>query len=436
MTLAHRVAARLDALAPAGASCLVAVSGGTDSLALLDLLVLGAEHHRRPLVVGHVDHGIAAASGEVAERVRRAAAGYGLPYVVERLALGVATSETVARAARRGALRRLAAVGGARRVLLAHQAEDQAETILLRLLRGSGPAGLAGMAARRGLWLRPLLEVGRSELVAHLATREITPWEDPANADPRHLRSWLRREILPRLAERLPDVADRLREAGRHARELRAAWDDMPEGLAALEMVTEPRGISVAAPVLQGYRSPLRRAVLAALGRRFGVPLGRRRMEAIERLLDAPEGGVVHLDRRLRAELAFGRLTFEGTRTPEPPPVALAASGETGFGSFRFRSAPGGAAPTRDGWRTTLPAGTWRIRAWRAGDRIRPLGGTGTRAVAVLLREARIAPGRRRRWPVVVDDDATIVWVPGICRADARIPESGTETLDVDCADG
>lgn len=435
MTLADVVAARIGALTPPDATLLVAVSGGPDSLALLDLLQLTRSVHGRDLVVGHVDHGIHPESAVVAARVAAAAEGYGLRVLSRALTLGAGTSETRAREGRRAALREMADACGAARVVLAHHADDQAETVLLRLLRGSGPAGLAGMAARTGLWVRPLLRIRRAELVEHLAGRGIAAWDDPANRDPAHLRSWLRGEILPRLAERLPDVTERLLDVGAQAGSAREAWDAVPALLEGLDLRQELRGISVAAPPLRGYRSSVQRAVLAALGRRFGVSIGAARRRAIERLWRAGEG-TVQLAKGLSAELAFGRLTFFDAETASAPPVEL-ADGATAVGHAHFtrRDAIDAWTPSRGGWTTRLAPGRYLVRTWRRGDRIRPLGGQGSRAVSVLLREARIAPSRRPDWPVVLDAaTATVVWVPGICRAEGWIPQEGAGALHVECA--
>lgn len=429
MTLVDEVADRLVALTDEGVTCLVAVSGGPDSLALLDLLHRGAARHRRPLVVAHIDHGIGAESGTVASAVAAAAATRDLRFVTAALRLGPGATETRARLARRAALRALAAGVGAEAIVLAHHADDQAETVLLRLVRGSGPAGLAGMAARNGPWVRPLLELPRDRLAAHLAEVGVVAWQDPANRDPRHLRSWLRQEVLPGMTARLPDLRERLLTTAWQAREARNGWDQLLDELPELALTAEPGGFSVAAPLLRGYRSALRHAVVAALGRRCGVPLGARRLAAVDRLLSGRDASI-RVAAGLEAELAFGRLAFRHPAGPPPEPVTLGNEAGITFGPLTLRTVRAAApAAERGGWSAALEPGSYQLRAWQSGDRIRPLGGRGHRQVSVLLREARIAPGRRSHWPVVVDADATIVWVPGICRSDARIPTEGTEAL-------
>ncbi len=433
--LVATVAARLARLSPPGEVVLLAVSGGPDSVAMLDLCWRGRERHQRPLEVVHVDHGIDPASRRVSDSVEHLAEGYGLVCHVRRLALGPDASETAARRARREAFRVLRSEIGASRVALAHHADDQVETVLLRVLRGSGPAGLAGMAPRRGPWIRPLLELSRASLQAHLAAHGLSAWQDPANRDARHLRSWLRSTVLPLLESRDHNVRERLLELSAQAARDRRAWNSLPERLAALELEVEGGRVSVAAAPLLGYRSELQHAVLAALGRRFGVPLGRRRVARIVALLAGGRSGRrVRLAAGLEAELAFDRLLLRRPAAVAFPPVELPAAGEAMAGPHRFRcrAAPAGQVSRQDA-ATALAPGRYQARSWQPGDRIRPLGGTGSRSVAVLLRESRVAAGRRMSWPVVVADDATIVWVPGICRSGERLPPAGKEALHVEC---
>ncbi|MGH7582501.1 MAG: tRNA lysidine(34) synthetase TilS, partial [Gemmatimonadales bacterium] len=194
--------------------------------------------------------------------------------------------------------------------------------------------------------------------------------------------------------------------------------------------------ISVAASLLAGYRSALRQAIVAAMGRRVGVLLGTRRLVEIDRLLERnARGRSIAVGDGVQAELAAGRLTLYRSISGSDQ-VALRPGAAAECCGARFVIRPSLAeSPARTGWATDLLPGEYRARSWRAGDRIRPLNGAGSRAVAVFFREARVAPSRRAAWPVVVNaDDATIVWVPGICRSDARLPEEGTEAWRVDCA--
>ncbi len=209
-----------------GDGCLVAVSAGPDSVALLDLLAAVAGTLGVTLAVGHVDHGLRGEEGRAAAAlVARLAADARLPFVEARLSpvltrTGRLPPEAALRRARYAALARLA--GGARcgAIAVGHSREDQAETVLLRLLRGAGPRGLAGMAPLRSLpdpaggpplrLIRPLLGIARSDLANWVADRGLPIHPDPTNTDRRWLRNALRLDILPVLRAR---VNPRLDEA-------------------------------------------------------------------------------------------------------------------------------------------------------------------------------------------------------------------------------
>lgn len=440
-SLSEAVAHRLDQLVPPDCTVLLAVSGGRDSLALLHLLATTREIHQRGLMVGHVDHGIAPDSASVATLVVEQAARLGVLSLTTRLELGPAASETTARRARRRALRELARQAGAAAIALAHHADDQVETVMLRVLKGSGPAGLAGMAPRRGPWIRPLLEIDPALLHRHLDTTGLSHWQDPANSDPRHLRSWLRTVALPLLEEGVPELRRSVSRLAQHAAAERTAWNQVLELLPDLDLERSGRGISVAAAALSGYRSAVQHAVISALGRRLGVPIGLRgRQRVIQLATAARSGSSVALGSLLEAEVAFGRLILRRQAAAGFAAVALSGPGQFAAGEFQLVAA-GGTAPElleREGWNNWFASGEYLVRPWQQGDRIRPLGGQGSRTVADLFKEARIAARERRGWPVMVraDDPATIIWVPGICRADASLPVNGKEALVVRCHRG
>ncbi len=217
-------AIRERALLARGDRCLVAVSGGPDSVALLDILATLAPRLGIALVVGHVDHGLRGEEGQAAARlVERLAAGRGVPFAEVRLEPpreGVWPSEASLRRARYAALARLARRAGCSAVAVGHSRDDQAETVLLRLLRGAGPRGLGGMAPARLLpdpdggtplrLIRPLLDIPRAALAARVGSRGLPVHPDPTNADRRWLRNALRLDLMPLLRAR---VNPRLDEA-------------------------------------------------------------------------------------------------------------------------------------------------------------------------------------------------------------------------------
>ncbi len=436
MELLDRFRAHLRTLPLPPGRALVAVSGGPDSMALLELLVRSADVHGRELIVAHVDHGIHPESARVADLVRAAARARGLHCESVGLSLGAGTGETGARAARYAWLAGTADRVGATIVVLAHHADDQAETVLMRVLEGSGPAGLAGIPALAGRLVRPLLPFTRAEL-AEFAHREgLAVWIDPANADPRHLRSWVRCDVLPLLRSRLPELDQRLRRLGRAAGRQRAAWDALLDRLPDLHLRREDGAISVAGAPLKDYDSALSEAIVMAAGRRVGCQIGPLRAGRILRLIaEGGSGAEIPLGSGWRAELSFGRLRLApAAAVEEPPPWLLEqGSGERVWGRWRLRWRPD-AAPERQAraafvaWFTPEPL---EVRSWKAGDRVRPLAGTGRRLVVRCFQEHRVSRRRRMAWPVLTRNDA-VVWVPGVCRSDALLPVGGTEAVRVD----
>ena len=416
---------------------LVAVSGGPDSIALLDLLAGVTTDGRLRLVVAHVDHGIQPDSPAVAAAVQDLASQYGLACEVGRLDLGPTASETRARRARYQWLEATRSRLGADWLVTAHHRDDQVETVLLRTLRGSGPAGLAGMATRtRAGIVRPLLPFTREELAAHLVARNLLAHQDPANADPRHLRSWLRQTVLPALEARLgPGVRDELVRVAHHAAADRRAWDAVLDRLPGLDVRLEGRRFDVARAVLAEYDDVLAVAVLRAAARRVGLVIGPRRARRLVDLAGRPSGRRITLGGGWMAEVAFDRLVV-GSLPPQAPLAVtpgLDPQGELAFGEFAVRWEPA-AAPSRverKSWRTWFPSGAWEVRPPRPGDVIAPLGGVGRRPLRRLLMEARVPRGERASYPVVARGE-TILWVPGICRSAVDLPMPGTEAVRVD----
>jgi tRNA(Ile)-lysidine synthase len=205
----------------AGALVLVGLSGGADSLALLTATCFEAP--RAGLCCGAVvvDHGLQASSGSVAATAADQARELGAePVEVRRVVVAERGGpEGAAREARREALREAAERLGAAAVLLAHTRDDQAETVLLGLARGSGTRSLSGMAARDGLWRRPFLDLRRADTEAVCLASGLTWWDDPHNADPALTRVRVRNRVLPTLETELgPGVADALARTAELAR--------------------------------------------------------------------------------------------------------------------------------------------------------------------------------------------------------------------------
>jgi len=304
---------------PRGATVLVACSGGPDSLALL----VGLAELARPLgfhlAVAHLDHGVRGADARAdARAVARRARDMDLRAVLGTVDTAGPRSEAGLRALRFAFLRHAAAEVGASFVALGHTADDQAETVLFRLARGTGLTGMAGMRARRGRWIRPLLGATREDVVAFLRSRKLRARVDRTNRDRRWARNRIRHETLAGLrrinpqagtaiaaaAGRLGALGDLLDRLGKRA--LRRAAKGPAEG-----------GVELVRSTLLRYHPLVRESALRQAWKAVGPRsrgLTRRHLRSIETLLQRGIGGSrVHLPADRVARLERG-LLFIGTQ--------------------------------------------------------------------------------------------------------------------------
>jgi len=418
-----------------GDHVLVAASGGADSTALLLCLddlaaVLGLE-----LTVAHLNHGIRGADAAADEEfVRRLSTELGRPFVCEsadlpaRAAAAGKNLEEAAREARYAFLRRAAAEAGAARIATGHTLNDQAETVLQRLLRGSGPGGLAGIhPVAGGRVIRPLIECSRSQILDFLEKRGSGWREDASNLDLRYQRNRIRRELLPYLEKHFnPRLVETLgREAGiaaaaadfleEHARReferLRAPAPGgiaMPAaGLAGLHAALRPEIIRLALVELSGSRrgveavhieEVLRLCGPGRSGRLVELPGGiraRRDLDLLVLASDSGRPGGFHYELTWPGRCWVPEAGLEFSASLEEPHADAQMPCNQDY--IRVRLDP-----------EMLPA-TLIVRSPLPGDRY---GGAGHRKLTKMLLAARIPRPRRERLPVVAAGSA-VIWVPG-----------------------
>jgi tRNA(Ile)-lysidine synthase len=302
---------------PAGTPVAVALSGGADSLALA--AAVGFEAPKLGLRAASitVDHGLQPGSSDIAAAAARQAGTLGLDPLIVRVRIdGEGGPEAAAREARYRALADAAEDASAAAILLGHTLDDQAETVLLGLARGSGAASLQGMAARselRGIpLLRPLLGVRRATLRAACAAQDLSPWDDPHNDDDRFTRVRVRHRVMPVLEEELgPGIAEALARTAEQLREDAEAFADMIDEV--IEDIVEhaEAGISVSVAALAANPAALRHRIIRhVVASEFGTSLSRTHTLEVARLVTDWSGqGPIDLPgcraRRVGARIEF-----------------------------------------------------------------------------------------------------------------------------------
>jgi len=435
---------RRHAMLAGGETVLVAVSGGADSVALLYFLADLAEAWRLRLHVLHVDHQLRPDSPADADFVRALGARLGVSVDVVTVTVDSRGSlEAAARESRYAALEAGAARVGAHRIALGHTADDQAETVLMRLLEGAGVRGLAGIPPVRGRIIRPLIELHRAALEAELR-RAAIPWvEDPTNRDPKFLRNRIRHELLPLLADSYnPAIAGALTRVSTLARDTIAALDRAAAAelarLATFEVgaVTLPLGPlralprQIAAEVLRqaaerlGSRAPLRAWSHRGLRRALTVPPPRRPFRLGGVTIEV-SGALARLARASLPALVARPLGVPG-RT-ELPEIGQALEARiVGAEAYAVPRDPSRVAFDVD----ELGGGPLTVRARRRGDRFVPFGGA-ERRLKTLLIDAKVPRWDRSRVPVI-EAGGVIIWIGHLRRsATARVTARTRRVLEL-----
>jgi tRNA(Ile)-lysidine synthase len=426
---------RRHAMLAGGETVLVAVSGGADSVALLSLLHALAPAWRLRLHVLHVDHGLRPESAFDADRVRVLGARLGVPVAVERVQIGPGSVEAAARTARYAALQAWADRLGAARIAVGHTADDQAETVLMRVLTGAGVRGLAGIPAVGGRVIRPLIELRRQALREALTSEGLEWVEDPSNRDPKFLRNRIRHELLPLLAASYDtDVVPALAGVARLAREHVEALDQAAATELARQAVIGADALTLPRAGLAALPAPIAAEALRQAATRFGsrAPLRAWAHRGLRRVLAASPprrpfrlGGVL-------VEVS-GEWIRVGARPAAPLTTrALAVPGrvelpEIGHALEAQRLPASSYVVPRTADRAAFDAAAvptaLTVRARRRGDRFEAFGG-GERRLKSLLIDAKVPRWERSRVPLV-EAEGRLLWVAGLRRG-ATAPVTAT----------
>lgn len=403
-----------------GGVVLCAVSGGRDSMCLLHYLYSISAARGFTVAAAHLNHLMRGADAGRDERfVRDFCASHGIPFYTEAVpvyemaeAWNLSVEET-GRRARYDFLERTADANGASRIATAHHMGDQAETVILNLLRGTGTEGLGGIPPVRGRYIRPLLNTTRQEIEAYLDAHGIGHVEDSTNTDLHYARNRLRLDIWERLESINPAARENIaRTAGIVRRE-----SDYLNALAAEYLPKE--GTAVDCDVLLSAPEVLQRRMVRLLLDR--LPAGKKDVGAvhIEGILTlAASGGTLNLPAGMTATCRDGRLMLSVSK-PATEEITLTA-GENRWGDYTI-------ILSETSGDFALRPGTFTVRTWQSRDRLTLPGSRGSRSLKRLFTDAGIPVEERNHIPVLCVDGCAAA-VPGIGIHTEFLPEdSGKE---------
>ena len=435
----------VQSAATSGAPLLLAVSGGLDSMALFHAMHRVAPD--RIAAVATFDHGTGPEATRAAAFVAARALERGVRCVSGRLSeplpsgsiigprigrgfgQGISSGpaggrEAAWRRARYAFLHEEAArLGG--RIVTAHTEDDHLETVMMRILRGSGTRGLAGLLAPSAI-LRPFVALRRETLERFARAEHLTWMEDPSNESRAFLRNRVRHDLLPALAYADARLERSLLDLAARAAAWRADVDRF------VDEVVRParRGsatLMIAGAELRGYDRDSLAMLWVAICGRVGLALDRRGTSRLAAFtMKEPRSGSVPLSGDWCLEAHGDHYVLRQAAMITAPALTLPVTGTAEWGRFRFKvSDVAISASSSSNWAAALPAETRLVvRCWTAGDRLSRAEGQGPRRVARYLSDARVRGRDRLEWPVVASED-DVVWIPGVRRSDAATDRSG-----------
>lgn len=436
-----------------GDTIIVAVSGGPDSLCLLHLLWRIQTRMPLQLHVAHIDHQLRGQqSRDEAEFVRNTAQAWGLAYSISEIDVGALAQKTndnlhqAGRKARYARLAQLAQNLQAHAVAVAHHANDQAETVLMHLLRGAGPAGLGGirpslpwqewsrvgntdyaMHGAKTRLIRPLLKISRAEIEAYCQAQQLDPRRDPSNDDPHPIRNRIRHHLLPQLIEYNPHVIEALgRTAIINADEhsfIEAMLDEHWPQLAQ----TRAGAIDMQGAVWDRLPVALQRIALRRAYQQLGFrdTLSFQHIEEARSIIQQGVGSIMEFPSAVQLTVGYHHnFSIGQAQQHNAPQLGQDACQITVPSSIDLENRwylQARMVTTRPEkhslWETYLDADELHEPLWlrtrQAGDRALPKGGLGSRKVQDMFVDAKIARTLRDKWPII-SSGLQIVWIPGL----------------------
>ncbi|BBE50412.1 tRNA-Ile-lysidine synthase [Ferriphaselus amnicola] len=429
--LLNHLSARLNSVIPEGSSICVGLSGGMDSVVLLHLLSQLASRHGWRLSAVHVHHGISPNADDWADFCAALCARQAIPLHIERVDISPLRQHGIEAAARK--LRHAAfARQPADLIALAHHADDQAETLLLQLLRGAGIKGVAAMplfkpaSATMCATVRPLLDIARADLLAYAQQYDLTWIEDESNADASYPRNFLRHQVLPLLEQRFPAYRQTLARSAGHFAEASALLDELAAEDASADELTvsslrarsQPRAKNLLRHYLHSHGAPMPQSVQLA--------------NMLRQLIEAqPNAAVcVEFGDGWQVQRYQDRVLLLRDLGAFDPALVLPWQGETELEwpalQCRVAVRPAVGAGISQAKLQRAPV-TLRLRS--GGESLRPHPNAAKRSLKNLLQERGVPPWRRERLPLLYCGDE-LVSVVGVAVAAEFQAEEGEAALE------
>lgn len=406
-----------------GDTVLVAVSGGIDSMCLLDFLQNSAPRLRIKCAAAHYNHGLRGAeSARDQEFVRSYCALRQIPFYTETGDVKASAKaerrgiEETAREMRYDFLRRAADLAGASKIATAHTADDNVETVLMNLARGTGINGLCGIPPVRGAVIRPLLTTSRARIEQYSAQRRIPFVEDSTNIEDIYTRNRIRHRIVPRLREINPGLGESVRGMTELLREDSAFLDEM--SLDYFEKLDCSQGLfRVPAGELSALPRPVRSRVIKLILDALGASPGFKRLESVIGLLESRSpSGQLDLGRGVVASREYGDIIF--SRKPAVKgafePVEIKICGSVLIPELGLKVKCGNCSEKINSsfntflFKTAAICGKISVRPREPGDKIALSGRVGTKSLKNLMIDAKIPRSSRDRIPVLADEAGVI----------------------------
>jgi tRNA(Ile)-lysidine synthase len=429
---------------------IVAVSGGSDSVVLLHLLwILGSKHGWR-LAVGHVNHGLRGQESDDEEQfVQRWCAKLDLPCFTRKLTMNnedgrdMHNLQSRARTLRYAALKEMAQSFGSDTIALAHHGDDQAETVFMRLFQGTGLSGLASMRVKSlqygMLLIRPLLHHPKSDIINYATSTQLTFIQDSSNASRKYDRNKIRLDLLPAITQLYPNAPQSLCRLAQLSADESDYLEASAQSLAnEIIGVYKDRIVVVRDSFIVVHIALQRRLIKIILNSPLldGIEIDFRKVELVREAItkDHPTTLEIRLSEHIVFRRTYDKLEWIRNIGNQQPIIAYEMQIDVAFpGVFPISGTPmflewewsdrphGSLVHTDDHYMALFDADgiddQLVVRTRRAGDRIEPHGGGGTRKVKELFINVKLPRQCRQTWPIVAEKSGKILWIPGVRRS-------------------